>query len=119
MAVRGSSNRLLRGHEPLSESSFDRDESRVFEGVVDIFGDGSAFAISVPGHTPGHVAYVVRTAEFPILIAGDASPTCWGWEHGVETGTFTADRALATLSLAQLRHGNVRIRLGHQTCVTK
>ena len=29
----------------------------------------------------------------PVLCTGDTSHTRWGWENGVEPGTYTADQA--------------------------
>ncbi|AZI43422.1 MBL fold metallo-hydrolase [Deinococcus psychrotolerans] len=34
-----------------------------FEQVADVFGDGSVYALPVPGHAPGMIALVVRTRE--------------------------------------------------------
>jgi glyoxylase-like metal-dependent hydrolase (beta-lactamase superfamily II) len=90
-----------------------------FAGVVDIFGDGSVWALSVPGHTPGSTAYLVRTPGGPKLLVGDASHTSWGWIHGVEPGTFSADRPRSAESLATLRdlvrdHPAIEVYLGHQ-----
>jgi N-acyl homoserine lactone hydrolase len=87
--------------------------------VVDIFGDGSAFAISVPGHTPGSTAYVVRTPKGPALLTGDTCHTRWGWEHPVEPGSYTADQPMNLKSLLMLkelagRHPTMEVRLGHQ-----
>ena len=59
---------------------------RRFTGVLDLFGDGSVFAILVPGHTAGSVAYVARTPHGPVLFTGDTSHTRWGWEHDVPPG---------------------------------
>jgi hypothetical protein len=39
---------------------------------VDLFGDGSLWAISVPGHTDDDVAYLINSAT-PVLLTGDAS----------------------------------------------
>jgi glyoxylase-like metal-dependent hydrolase (beta-lactamase superfamily II) len=38
---------------------------------VDIFGDGSVTAIHLPGHTPDHLALLVRLASGPVLLSGD------------------------------------------------
>lgn len=38
---------------------------------VDIFGDGSVVAMNLPGHTPGHMALLVRLASGPVLLSGD------------------------------------------------
>jgi len=37
----------------------------------DIFGDGSAVMLPMPGHTPGHSALLVRLASGPVLLTGD------------------------------------------------
>lgn len=116
--TRGSTNDLLAG-KPLREWHFQPDPQGKFEGVMDVFGDGSVFAISVPGHTPGSVAYVVRTPQGPVLLTGDTSHTRWGWEHGVEPGDYTDDNDRNLKSLQRLkaladRHPNMAVRLGHQ-----
>ncbi len=86
---------------------------------VDIFGDGSVFAIHSPGHTAGSTAYLVNSTEGPILLAGDASHTAWGWEHQVEPGKFSTDQARSRESLDVLvqlvkDHPEITVRLGHQ-----
>lgn len=40
-------------------------------GDVDLFGDGSVVALNMPGHTPGHMALLVRLASGPVLLTGD------------------------------------------------
>jgi glyoxylase-like metal-dependent hydrolase (beta-lactamase superfamily II) len=117
--VHGATNQLLQGKQPLQEWPFQPDTARQFEGVVDVFGDGSVFAISVPGHTPGSTAYLVRTPQGPVLLTGDTCHTRWGWEHGVEPGDFTVDNArnlTSLISLKQLvaRHPTIEVRVGHQ-----
>jgi glyoxylase-like metal-dependent hydrolase (beta-lactamase superfamily II) len=116
---RGSIDNLLAGKDALQELSFARDPSGKFDGVLDLFGDGTVFAIQVPGHTPGSVAYVVRTPAGPVLFTGDACHTRWGWEHDVPPGTFSSDRDRSAVSLAELRglaarHPAMQVRLGHQ-----
>jgi glyoxylase-like metal-dependent hydrolase (beta-lactamase superfamily II) len=39
---------------------------------IDLFGDGSVHAVFTPGHTAGHVSYVLRLDGLEALIAGDA-----------------------------------------------
>jgi glyoxylase-like metal-dependent hydrolase (beta-lactamase superfamily II) len=46
-----------------------------FARTLDLLGDGSIRLISTPGHTPGHQAVLLRTAQSEILIAGDAAYT--------------------------------------------
>lgn len=40
-------------------------------GDHDVFGDGSVTMLSLPGHTPGHTALLVRLASGPVLLTGD------------------------------------------------
>lgn len=115
----GTMDNLLAGHDALSELPFTADPSGRFTGVLDLFGDGSLFAILVPGHTAGSVAYVARTPHGPVLFTGDTSHTRWGWEHDVPPGKFSSDRARNVASLAALRglaarHPGLDVRLGHQ-----
>lgn len=117
--VQGSTNQILENKQRLHEWNFQADPQNRFEGIVDVFEDGSVFAISVPGHTSGSTAYLVRTPQGPVLLTGDTSHTRWGWDHAVEPGDFTRDhdRNLKNLiSLKELvaRHPHIRVRLGHQ-----
>ncbi|MFV8749075.1 MBL fold metallo-hydrolase [Nannocystaceae bacterium ST9] len=117
--VRRSTDRSLAGKPALREWAFQGDPEGRFAGVLDVFGDGSVWALWVPGHTPGSTAFLVRTPEGPVLITGDASHTRWGWEHDVEPGKFSADIPTSATSLARLRalvheHPAIEVRLGHQ-----
>lgn len=119
MFVQGTIDGLLDGKSALREWAFEKDASGRFEGVVDIFGDGSLYAIHVPGHSPGHTAYLARTSDGPVLLVGDASHTDWGWQQCVEPGEFNHDGDLAALSLKRLRAletevPDMTIHLGHQ-----
>ncbi len=42
-----------------------------FGRVVDLFGDGSVWAISSPGHTIDHISYFVNIKGSPALLVGD------------------------------------------------
>jgi N-acyl homoserine lactone hydrolase len=116
---RGTTDRLLEASGPLHEWRFEADPAGRFAGVLDVFGDGSVFALHVPGHTPGSTAFAVRTPDGPQLLVGDASHTRWGWENGVEPGTFSLDGPTSATSLANLRQladqvVGLRVHLGHQ-----
>lgn len=118
--VQGSTDRALAGHEPIEELAFSADASETFDGVLDLFGDGSLFAIWVPGHTAGSVAYLARTTSGPVLFVGDACHTKWGWENEVEPGSFSHDRPRSAESLKKLeglvkKHPRIDVRLGHQS----
>jgi len=119
MFVRGASDQLLRNKQPLQEWHFQPDPQHKFAGIIDVFADGSVFALSVPGHTPGSVAFLIRTTHGPVLLTGDTCHTRWGWEHTVEPGDFTEDNDRNLESLKNLkelvaRHPQIEVRLGHQ-----
>ena len=119
LAVKGTVDAELEGKGPLSEWQFLPDPAGRFDGVLDVFGDGSVFALYVPGHTAGSTAYLVRTPKRPVLLTGDACHTRWGWEHQVEPGSFSSDQARSRELLAKLEalvkaHPGVEVRLGHQ-----
>lgn len=111
--TQGSTDRLLVNQEVLNEWQFDD------SGIIDVFADGSLFAIHLPGHTPGATAYLARTTEGPQLMIGDATHTAWGWKNGVEPGTFSDDIPLSAQSLARIKTiaaaiDNVAVHPGHQ-----
>ena len=113
--VAPSLDRALEGKPAISTLVFAPES----DGVLDVFGDATVFAIHVPGHTAGSTAYVIRSPSGPVLLTGDACHTSWGWEHGVEPGTFSADKPKSAESLARLRalaarHPALDVRLGHQ-----
>ncbi|MFZ6744825.1 MBL fold metallo-hydrolase [Undibacterium sp. JH2W] len=117
--VHGSTNALLKGKHSLQVWSFADDPQNQFEGIFDIFSDGSVFAISVPGHTAGSVAYLIRTTSGPVLLTGDTCHTRWGWENTVEPGDFTRDNKHNLENLKKLkqlvaRHPLIQVRFGHQ-----
>lgn len=116
---RGSTDAALEGKAGISEWAYAPDATGRFAGVLDIFGDGSVWALWVPGHTPGSTAYLVRTPSGPVLLTGDASHTRWGWEHDVEPGTFSSDLEKSVESFTRLRqlaadHSSIEVRFGHQ-----
>lgn len=47
-------------------------KAKPVKGDLDIFGDGTVMMLTMPGHTPGHSALLVRLPKSgPILISGD------------------------------------------------
>jgi N-acyl homoserine lactone hydrolase len=120
IVVRPSIDRELEGQAPIEEWQYQADPGGRFKGVLDVFGDGSLWALSVPGHTRGSTAYLARTPKGAVLLTGDTCHTAWGWDNDVEPGSFTADHAGNAESLAHLRtlvreHPTIDVRLGHQT----
>lgn len=112
-------NDLLSGFGPVRELSFAADPDQRFAGILDLFEDGSVWAIASPGHTQGSTSYLVRTPTGPVLLTGDACHTRYGWAHDIEPGTFSSDQPESNKSLAALRslaarHPTIDVRLGHQ-----
>ena len=117
--TRPITDRAFVGQDTLAEWQFQPDPAHRFRGVLDVFGDGSLWALHVPGHTLGSTAYLARTPKGPLLMVGDACHTSWGWDHGVEPGTFSKDQPLSAESLGELealvkRHPGIDVRLGDQ-----
>ena len=122
--VRSQTDDALEGKGALREWSRVPDPGGAFEGVVDVFGDGTVWAIAVPGHTDGSTAYLARTPTGPVLFTGDACHTTWGWDNGVEPGTFSSDRPRSRVSLDRMRafvakHPTIDVRVGHQVRAPK
>ena len=86
---------------------------------VDVFGDGSFWAISVPGHTDDDIAYLINGAR-PVLVTGDASHFGWAFRTGVAPrGWDKAGTARGYVSLEQLRafaraYPGVKLIYGHE-----
>lgn len=113
IVTRGTTNRLLGNNRKLMEWSFQGSE------ILDVFGDKSLFAIHVPGHTPGSVAFLARTTKGPQLMIGDATHTSWGWENQVEPGTYSNDQPRSATSLKLLHDiasqvTSLEVHPGHQ-----
>lgn len=111
---------ILRGKGPLREWAFRLDPDGRFAGVLDVFGDGSIWALHVPGHSPGSTAYLVNTTEGAKLIVGDAVSTRLGWEEAMPQPVPPEARANAEASARALRrfaadHPEVEVFLGHQS----
>jgi N-acyl homoserine lactone hydrolase len=87
---------------------------------LDVFGDGSLWAIHTPGHTVGHLSFVVVTKSGPVLLTGDVSHTRWGFENNVIPGGFNdGEPSDSRQSLAQLiaftkAFPDVKVIFGHE-----
>jgi glyoxylase-like metal-dependent hydrolase (beta-lactamase superfamily II) len=116
---RSSTTRLLGRFGPLREVSFQRDPSGYFAGVVDLFGDDTVFAMHVPGHTAGSLAFFTRTERGPVLVTGDAASCTFGWKNvvpGAGLGTHHAGNAatsIEALSRFASEVSGIEIHLGH------
>jgi len=92
----------------------------IFGKCLDIFGDGSFWAVSTPGHTKGHISYIVNGKETQVLITGDACISKKGFELGVEGGKFSLNIEQGKESFFKIRefiklYHFIKIIFGHET----
>lgn len=85
---------------------------------VDLFGDGTVWAISTHGHSKGHISYLINSKEGPIFIAGDLATLNKCIELGVGSGTSSLDinKAQKSLENAMLflkQNTDVKVWCGH------
>jgi glyoxylase-like metal-dependent hydrolase (beta-lactamase superfamily II) len=67
-------------------------------GDTDVFGDGSVTTLHLPGHTPDHMALLVKLASGPVLLTGDLyHSTDARQKRGVPP--FNTDRAQTLASM--------------------
>jgi N-acyl homoserine lactone hydrolase len=62
----------LRGYVP---QHWAPGEPTLVDGLYDVAGDGSLLVLPTPGHTPGHVALVVRDDDGGFFLGGDVAHT--------------------------------------------
>ncbi len=87
---------------------------------VDIFGDGSFWAVSTPGHTKGHISYIINGKETQTFITGDACISKKGFELGVETGKYSSNIEEGRDSFLKIKefirqYPYLKIIFGHET----
>jgi len=122
--IAGGPDKALKGRAAMRELVFQKDAAGRFEGVLDIFGDGSLYAILVPGHTPGSLAFLVNSTAGPKLITGDTVRTKLEWTHNlkpawyVEGSEVALSKSAALLRSFVVEHPEVEVHLGHQSLST-
>ena len=85
---------------------------------VDVFGDGSLWAISSRGHSPGHVIFFVNGIDEQVLFTGDACNDHYQFETGIGPGYYSSDleggqETLERIILFKERHPEVKLVYGH------
>lgn len=85
---------------------------------IDVFGDGSLWAISSSGHTAGHVLFLINGTDGQVLVTGDACNTQEQFDTGIGPGTYSSDLEGAQDALEQIiafseRYPEVRLVYGH------
>lgn len=111
----------LKGIGVLYEIDFNKASDMPFLGpCADIFGDGSFWAIPTPGHTKGHMSFLVNTEKRPILLATDACFIKLGFEKGIGSSDYTDDILMAQSSLNNLIelkriYKQIKVICGHES----
>ncbi|GAL34027.1 beta-lactamase-like [Vibrio maritimus] len=88
--------------------------------MIDVFGDGSLWAVSTPGHTQGHTSYLLNTNDGIKFIVGDASHFGYAYDNSYPPAALSEDlRQQAATSLAAIKtfsgqHPDVKLVFGHQ-----
>ncbi|MCB9741534.1 MAG: MBL fold metallo-hydrolase [Alphaproteobacteria bacterium] len=117
--TRGFYRRALRGKPSVTTWAWEQGTELGGLPALDVFDDGSLFALHVPGHTDGSTAYLARTTEGPVLFTGDCAHLRWSWENVVESGSYSADQALHAESLGKLKAlaleiDGLKVYVGHE-----
>lgn len=86
---------------------------------IDVFHDGSFWAIDTHGHTKGHVSYLINGIDKTVLITGDVSNNSLGFSIGVETGSYNENIVDAKVSFDKLRkfakaYPQIELVFGHE-----
>ena len=67
-------------------------------GDIDIFGDGSVVALHLPGHTPDHMALLLKLKSGPVLLTGDLYHSTMAREkRGVPPFNTSREQTLASM----------------------
>ena len=85
---------------------------------VDVFGDGSLWAISSSGHSAGHVIFLINGIDEQVLFTGDACNDHYQFETGIGPGYYSSDleggqEALERIILFKERYPEVKLVYGH------
>lgn len=113
---------FLEGVETLHEIDFtdaNALDMPIVGKCVDVFADGSLWAISTAGHTKGHVSFLVNCEQGPVLITGDACLVKDSFDMGIGPGTYSSNLQEAQKSLERLleftkKYPDIKVVCGHQ-----
>ncbi len=84
---------------------------------TDVFGDGSVTALHLPGHTPDHMALLVRLASGPVMLTGDLyHATEARQKRGVPPFNTSRDQTLASMDAfeAKARQLGAKVIIQHE-----
>lgn len=111
----------IKSRKSIQELDFGADgvEMPLLGSCVDLFGDGSFWAVDTHGHTKGHISYLINGNDRVVLLTGDVSITALGFSIGVETGKYSENAAETKVSFDKLKkfaehYPHVEIIFGHE-----
>jgi len=86
--------------------------------AVNLFGDGSFWAISSSGHSAGHVIFMINGIDEQVLYTGDACNDHYQFETGIGPGYYSSDlegaqEELERIILFKERYPLVKLVYGH------
>ena len=86
--------------------------------AIDVFGDGSLWAISSSGHSAGHVIFLINGIDEQVLFTGDACNDHYQFETGIGPGYYSSDleggqEVLERIILFKERYPEVKLVYGH------
>jgi len=111
---------FLRDLDVLWEIDFSHAQEMPYLGrSIDLLGDGSLWAVWTPGHTPGHISFLINGMEGPILLTMDAAFIDENLERGVAPSDYTWDVKQAQESLDKIilflrDYPQLRVVVGHE-----
>ncbi len=114
----------LNGVKIVYELNFSKlDEMHPLSHCADLLGDGSIWAVLTPGHTIGHVSFIINGFEGPILLTMDACFIKDNLKFKVAPSDYTGDVELAQKSLDMIidfleDYPEVRVICGHEYLTT-
>jgi N-acyl homoserine lactone hydrolase len=111
---------FLSGVENIYEIDFSKLEDKPPLGrCADILGDGSIWAVNTPGHSKGHMSFLINSLKGPIFLTMDAAFIMDNLKLKVAPSDFTWNVNMAQKSLEQIisfliDYPDVRVRPGHE-----
>ncbi len=85
---------------------------------VDLFGDGSFWAIESSGHSKGHVMYFINGVHEKVIVTGDACNNQFQFDTGIGPGYLSSDvdkaqEVLESIKTFKEHYPEVKLVFGH------
>ena len=111
---------FLKDVETIYELDFSKlDQIHPLGQCADLLGDGSIWAVSTPGHTKGHISYLVNGLEGPLFLTMDACFIQDNLKFKVAPSDYTDDIGMAQRTLDMIitfleEYPEVKAICGHE-----